>query len=74
MLIDIADKGIKGSSCQEIKDQYSLEEKFKSELEDLVQLKRIEKSGDNFRNTYKGYQHARIIEFLRDYLNLSRNR
>jgi len=74
LFVDIANAGKDGLTLDEIKRNYSLEEKFRSELKDLTYLGRIKQDENIFSNTSKGRQHAKIVDFLRTYLNLSRKR
>jgi len=74
MLVEIYQAGEKGISLEQIKARYNLTDKFSDELKDLVFLKRLAMQGESFRNTSKGIFHAKAFEFLRNYLNLARNR
>lgn len=74
MLMEIYPSRDKGLSIDELKERYKLEDKFCDEMKDLIFLKRIVQKDGIYRNTSKGSMHARVIRFLRDYLNLAKNR
>ncbi|MDD5440511.1 MAG: hypothetical protein PHS37_10045, partial [Candidatus Omnitrophica bacterium] len=53
-----------------MKQRYSMEEKFRRELDDMIYMGRIQKSGDFYVNTAKGLIHVKVMNFLRNYLHL----
>ena len=70
IMVDIDESAQRRLTLREIRSGYSLEEKFKDELEDMQYLDRIKKEGDYYKNTPKGSTHAKVIGFLRSYLNI----
>lgn len=70
IMVDIEQSKHKQLRLDEIKAGYSLEDKFRYEIEDMIFLKRIAKEGAYIKNTEQGKIHARLIKFLRDYLNI----
>jgi len=53
-----------------IKAEYDLAEKFKQEIDDMVYVNRLVQEDGYIKNTPKGIMHAKIITFLRNYLNI----
>lgn len=74
LLVEIASARDKGLTEQEIRKRYSVRGKFRDELRDLVFLKRVTEDKGVYKNTAQGQRHARIVSFLRSYLNLSTHR
>ncbi len=70
MMTDIDRSDRRKLTLEELKSEYSLEDKFRYEVDDMIYLDRLIKTGDFIRNTPKGRTHAVIIKFLRDYLNI----
>ncbi|MDD4202859.1 MAG: hypothetical protein PHQ52_05275, partial [Candidatus Omnitrophica bacterium] len=57
-------------TVEQMKQRYSLEEKFRHELDDMDIMHRIKKDEEYYYNTPKGIAHGKVIEFLRDYLHI----
>ncbi len=57
-------------TVDQVKSRYSLEDKFERELADMEHVGRIVKDGEFYKNTTKGSFHAKVVGFLRDYLNI----
>jgi hypothetical protein len=74
MMIDIRKGGKEGIRLEELKASYPLDEKLADELKDMVFVSYLKREGPYICNTVKGRRHARIMAFLRKFLNLPDNR
>lgn len=70
MMVEIYKAENKKITIEQMKKEYSLEEKFRHELDDMDIMHRIKKDGDYYYNTPKGIAHGKVIEWLRDYLHI----
>lgn len=70
IMAEIAKSRDKRLTITELKSAYSLEDKFKREFKDMNFLDRIVEKDGFYVNTAKGQTHARVMEFLRDYLHI----
>jgi len=53
-----------------LKKNYSMEDKFKRELTDMVYMERMEEKGGVYSNTPKGRHHAFLMQSLRDFMHI----
>jgi len=70
MMVEIENSPSKKVTLSELKKLYSVEEKFRKELDDMIFMERMEKEGSDYKNTKKGITHARVMQFLRDFLHI----
>lgn len=70
MMMEIANSKDKRIRFEELKANYSLENKFKKELIDMDEMDRIKSRDGYYYNTAKGKSHARIMGFLRSFLHI----
>ena len=70
-MVDISRSKNKCLDIQQIKNSFSMHNKLKTEIEDMVELKRITQEEDYYTNTSKGSMQAKVFMMIRDYLNLN---
>ena len=70
MMVELDKSPDKRLTVDGIKSAYSLEEKLRRELDDMDYMLRMAKDGDAYTNTKKGITHARLMDFLREYLHI----
>jgi hypothetical protein len=71
MLLEIYEAPGGALSLEELKERYSLDEKFTDEIRDMVFLDRFRVEGNFCCNTRKASLQAKIFKFLKEYLNLT---
>ena len=69
-MVEIDKSPEKTITIDQLKSRYSLEEKFKKELDDMDFMDRIKHKDGFYMNTKKGLAHARVMEYLRKFLNI----
>lgn len=70
IMVELEKSDNKRLTLNQLKEKYSLQEKYERELLDMGYMDRIAKEGEFYKNTKKGRQHALIIGYLRNYLNI----
>jgi hypothetical protein len=71
MLVEILKRHGAGASPDDIKRSYSLEEKFRDEIRDMLFLDRFTQEGEDYYNTGKASMQARVFVYLRNFMGLS---
>ena len=58
----------------ELKKSFSFKKKLETEIEDMLDIGRLEKRGEHYSNTPKGCFHGKLIESLKKFLRLEEKR
>ena len=69
-MVEIEESPERKISIEALKHTYSLEDKFRRELDDMVYMQRMKSGNGHYMNTKKGIMHARVIESIRAYLHI----
>ncbi len=70
IMMEIDQSTCRRITVDELKKKYSLEEKFKKELDDMDHMGRMRVAGEYYYNTPKGKAHADMMMWLRNYLHI----
>lgn len=74
MMIEVRKSGEKGLTEGEIKERYSFDEKFREEVKDMLLIGWVREENGVIRNCRRASLQARVFGFLKDFLNLSKER